>query len=85
MNLYALHDYDKGLKDKGAFPVTKEQAQVLNKQGYAIHFTPNEINGKRVAENVTAIKYWFAEFDTLTKQEQMRKINKILLPPTAII
>ena len=85
MNLYALHDYDKDLKAQGAFPVTKERAQALNKQGYAIHFTPNEINGKRVAANVTAIKYWFAEFDTLTKQEQMRKINKILLRPTAII
>jgi len=85
LKLYALHDYDNDLKAQGAFPIDKEQAKILNSKGYGIHFTPNIINGARKAENVTEIKYWFAEFDESEKAEQMRKINQTLLRPTAII
>lgn len=86
MILYALHDWDTSLKQKfGAFPIAKDKAESLNLEGYGIHFTPNDFNGSRKKENITKINWWFADLDAGTKEEQMTKIDKLLMKPSMIV
>lgn len=83
--MYALHDSDPVLKKKGAFETTKEDAPKLNQQGYGIFWTPNDFNGARKAENCIKIKYWIADIDEGSKEEQMDRIESLPILPTVII
>ena len=83
--MYAIHDYNKELKLKGAFEITKDQAKELNKQGYGIFHTPNKFNGARKADNLVKINYWLADIDDGTKQEQLERIVNLPIKPTIII
>lgn len=83
--LYCLHDYDLELKKKGAFVVTPDQAERLNKKGYGVFFEPNTFKGARRKENLVKIKYWLADMDDGTKEEQMNRIDKIRYKPSIIV
>jgi hypothetical protein len=82
IQLYAMRD---NKKEDCMTPVTPERAAALNRVGYGIFFTPNAITGRRIEENVTEIKYWFADMDDKTKPEQMQKIDKLLYKPSRIV
>ena len=81
--LYAIHDFDK--KIGGAKEVTYNQAKELNKQGYGIFFTPNTFNGQRKAENLKEVKFFIADIDDGTKEEQMDRIKSLVLKPSIIV
>jgi hypothetical protein len=86
MTIYALHDWDIALKTKfGSFAIDENKAVDLNKQGYGIHFTPNDFSGDRKKDNITKINYWFADIDEGLKTEQMDKIDKLLLKPSIVV
>ena len=73
--IYALHDYDENLKRKGAFEINETQIEEFNKLGYGIYWTLNEYKGRRLAQNITKIKYWIADIDEGTKEEQLKRIQ----------
>jgi hypothetical protein len=75
-----------GLSDrKPSAPVeiTSEDAAFYNtaEQGYGVFHTVNEFEGeRRVVENLRALRYWYADLDTGTKEEQLERIAKHLKP-----
>ena len=83
--LYAIHDNNSVLKKKGAFPVTMEQAKKLNQEGYGIFWTPNKFYGARKAENLAEIRFWLADIDAGTKEEQWARIESLPLRPSFIV
>jgi len=83
--LYALHDSDTGLKKYGAFPIWSWQAKEYNEKGYGIFHTPNLFYGRRIKSDLQKIRYWIADLDDGSKEEQMRLIKKCLLKPSLII
>lgn len=85
MRLFALHDSDLELKKKGSFEVTLNKARELNKQGYGIHYLPNEFKGNRKACNLSKIRYFFADIDDNSKSEQMALIISLPIKPTIIV
>jgi hypothetical protein len=85
MPLFALHDSDVRLREQGSFPVSRPRAEELNAQGYGIFWVPNLYRGRRLIKNVEQIRYWFAELDTGTKQEQAEKLRRAPLLPTAVV
>lgn len=85
MMLYAIHDYDPALKKKGAFVVNLDQAKRLNNEGYGIFWTPNVFMGARKAENCTKIRFWLADIDEGSKEEQWARIEALPLRPSSIV
>lgn len=83
--LYALHDSDPILKRKGAFPILKEEAPKYNQLNYGIFWTPNVFKGQRKASNLEKIRYWIADIDTGSKEEQLDRINKLPILPNNIV
>lgn len=81
--LYAIHDSDKSIV--GAREVTKEQARELNKQGFGIFWTPNTFNGARKVENLKEVRFFIADIDDGTKEEQMDRIKSLVLKPSFIV
>lgn len=81
IQLYAMSDSGDG----AMIPVTPQRAAVMNRAGYGIFFTPNTIQGRRIADNVIKINYWFADMDDKTKPEQMQKIDKLLYKPSRVV
>lgn len=83
--LYALHDNDPELKRKGAFPILSSEARRYNDLGYGIFWTPNVFNGARKAENLLKIRYWIADIDEGSKEEQMARIKNLPILPNNIV
>lgn len=83
--IYALHDSNPELKRKGAFLISKQDIEKYNSEGYGIFWTPNKFNGARKAENVTEIRFWVADIDEGTKEEQMSRIDTLPLKPSFIV
>lgn len=81
--LYAIHDSDKTVG--GARLVNKEQAKELNKQGFGIFWTPNTFNGQRKVENLKEVRFFIADIDDGTKEEQMERIKSLVLKPSVIV
>ncbi|NCD17779.1 MAG: hypothetical protein EOL91_10825 [Actinobacteria bacterium] len=82
VQLYRMKDSEKS---DGMIPITYNQAFHFNRIGYGIFFTPNKIEGRRIADNVKRINYWFADMDEKTKPEQMNIIDKLLYKPSRIV
>lgn len=85
MQIYALHDYDKGLKKRGCFPITQKEAVELNEQGYGIFFTPNTFDGPRVEKNLARLNMWFVDIDKGDKYSMENKIVNFELEPSLLI
>jgi len=83
--IYALHDYDLTLKQRGAFAISIKEAVGLNEKGYGIYHTVNLFSGARKKENLARIRYWIADIDVGDKKEQMENINKLTFYPSMII
>lgn len=83
--LYAIHDSDKELKRRGAFPVTVEEALRLNSDGYGIFSTPNQFKGARKKENLVEIRAWYSDLDDGTKEEQYGRIKSFKYYPSLLV
>jgi len=82
---YAIHDFDPFFKKRGAFPIREEALDNFNNLGYGIFWTPNFFEGARKKENLKYLNYWLADIDCGTKEEQMKRINSLKIPPTVIV
>lgn len=83
---YVIHDFDPALKAKyGSKNVPESELKDWNRKGFGIHYTPNDFNGPRRAENLARINFWIADIDEGTKEEQMAKIRKLPIYPSKII
>ena len=94
MAVFALHDYDDKLKAKGAIDITKyihdlkrmdDVAEIGNKKGYGIFWVVNDFEGARKKENLKKINFWYCDIDGGDKVAQMKKINKLRIPPSFVI
>lgn len=85
MALWALHDSNTELRARGAFPVSRSEAEKLNAQGYGIFWCPNVVRGRRLVTNLERIRFYYAELDTGTKKEQAEKLRRAPLLPTAVV
>lgn len=85
MVFYALHDSDLELKKKGSFPVTKQKAKELNKQGFGIHWSVNKFKGRRKTDNLLSIRFWLCDIDEGSKSEQMALILALPIRPSVIV
>lgn len=83
--LYALHDSNPELKKKGAFPIMMSEAKKYNEEGWGIFWTPNVFNGARKANNLLKIRFWIADIDEGTKEEQLERIKKLPILPNNIV
>lgn len=83
--LYALHDSDPELKRKGAFPILKAEAPKYNQAGYGIFWTPNVFKGQRKADNLLKIRFWIADIDEGSKEEQLERIKALPIIPNYIV
>lgn len=79
--LYAGKDQNPS----GYKPVTQEEAQNLNQQGYGIFWTVNEFDGPRKKIHLKRLKSWYVEMDKEEKPMQMSRIEIAPIPPTMII
>ena len=83
---YALHDYDEKLKEKGCFPISDDQANKLNKQGYGIFWTFNTFkDGIRRISELIKINAWAIDMDDISIEKQLELINKAPLQPSMAI
>lgn len=80
--MYRIHDQDR---EQGCHFVEREEAAYWNSKGWGIFDCPNPVEGKRCSANVTAIKFWFVDIDTGTKEEQMLRIRRSPLFPTWVV
>lgn len=90
MNIFILHDSDPEFKKRGAIDIKDKNIKVedlknINADGWGIFHSPNDFNGRRKADNLKKINYWIADIDDGTKEEQMNRINKLVLKPTCIV
>lgn len=94
MALFALHDYDPKLKERGAIDITKKYldikqiediAQRGNRKGYGIFWVVNDFKGARKKENLTKINYWFCDIDEGSKEEQLKRIEALSIPPSFVV
>jgi len=85
--LYALHDSDKTLKAKGCYPVLSIcVARKHNSKGYGIFIPVNDFKSeKRVKENIESLNAVYIDLDDGNKVEQMFKLEKSPLVPSAIV
>lgn len=83
--LWALHDSDEALKDRGAFPVQKDEAERLNREGYGIFWNPNRVRGRRLIKNLQEIRFYYCELDLGSKKEQAERLRRSPLLPTAVV
>lgn len=82
--VYALHDQPE-FRRLGAQPVTPDQQWVMQDEGYGLFWTPNLCDGRRLADNLSEIRYWYCEVDTGTKEEQLERIRNAPLLPSLVI
>lgn len=85
MKLYALHDSDPELLRRGSFPVTQDEARALNQEGYGIYWVPNPFEGRRLVANLRGIRWWFCEIDDGERNEQIARIKRAPLLPSAVV
>lgn len=94
MAIFALHDYDDKLKAKGAIDLTKfvldasrtrDDCTIGNRKGYGIFWVVNDFEGARKKENLKKINYWFCDIDSGSKEEQKKRIDDLLIPPSFVI
>lgn len=83
--IFAIHDSCAIKKRYGAFQIEYADIEKYNKAGYGIFHVVNSFEGARKKENCTKINYWIADIDDGTKEEQMERINKLILKPSAIV
>lgn len=82
---YALHDSDINEKKKGAIEIDFKIAEDLNNDGWGIFWTFNTYENRRRAINIKKINYWACDIDEGSKEEQLERINSLILKPTMII
>lgn len=82
---FVLHDSDPELKKRGAFEVNENELEEYNNLGYGCFWTLNDFEGRRKAQNITKINFWIADIDDGTKEEQMERINSLVLKPSMIV
>ncbi|MBR4973035.1 MAG: hypothetical protein IKY45_01060 [Clostridia bacterium] len=94
MAIFGLHDYDDELKKKGAIDITRFVKDVKrlddvagrgNKKGYGIFWVLNDFEGARKKENLTKINYWFCDIDNGSKEEQIKRIDGLLIQPSFVV
>ncbi len=86
MPLFVLHDSDADLRKRyGSQEVTREWAEKLNARGWGVFWVPNEFTGQRRIANLRRIRFWFAELDEGTKNEQVARLRRSPLLPTAVV
>lgn len=94
MAIFALHDSDDRLKAKGAIDITKyvhdlsrveDDAGRGNKKGYGIFWVINDFKGARKKENLTKINFWYCDIDEGSKEEQIKRINNLLIQPSFLV
>ena len=83
--LWALHDSDAEQRKRGAFAVTRAEAEKLNREGFGIFWCPNVVRGRRLTTNLERIRFYYAELDTGTKKEQAERLRRAPLLPTAVV
>jgi len=83
--IFALHDNDEKKKRLGAFEIDVNSIEDYNNQQFGIFWLLNDFDGDRKAKNCTKICTWFADIDEGTKQEQMKRIEKLTLKPSMIV
>src|SRR5688572_10106295 len=84
--LYALHDSSQELqKKRGSFPVSPEEAERLNGDGYGIFWVVNEFLPPRKTANLERINYWFVECDEGTKEQQLERLRRAPLLPSFVV
>lgn len=76
---------DQPNKFGGAKKTPRKELEKFNKVGYGIFWTPNDFNGDRKVENLTKINFWIADIDDGTKEEQMARIQSLMLKPSTIV
>lgn len=65
---------------------TPAECKKYNQKGYGVFMTFNTFKGtRRLAENVTEICFWACDIDEGTKEEQMKRINALVIKPSIII
>ena len=78
---YTLHDKLESTANK----INIEDAQKFNSYGYGIFWTVQDFGGlPRQKENLKKINSWAIELDSDTKEEQLKKIKKSLVPSLVI-
>ena len=80
---YILNDQPD--KRGGAIKVRRSELEKYNKMGYGCFWTPNDFEGERKVKNLKRINYWLADIDDGSKEEQMARINGLILKPSIIV
>jgi len=86
--IYALHDNKEKRQElkNGAFPISKDKAQELNKQGYGIFYSVNEFHSpERRDSNLKRLKSWFVDMDSGSKDSQSSLILSFPIEPSAVV
>jgi hypothetical protein len=74
----AIHDSDK---DEPTIIFNgKDKAAHLNGMGYGIFGSVNDFNSIRRESDLKKLNFWFCEMDGGTKEEQLERIKRFLLP-----
>ena len=83
---FAFHDNDVKLKNRGAFEIREDEQKFYNEQGYGIFMTFNSFAGeRRKKENVTEICFWACDIDEGSKEEQLQRINALMIKPNIVV
>lgn len=82
--LFAFHD-KPDQRWAGPVEVAEKRAKELNEVGYGIFHVLNEYTGRRLAANVTRIRYWHCEIDQNTKKPLEDWLDAMPLQPSWVI
>ena len=80
---YILNDQPE--KKGGAIKTHRVELEKYNKLGFGCFWTPNDFNGDRKVDNLKKINFWIADIDDGTKEEQMDRIQNLILKPSTIV
>lgn len=82
---YKIHDSNEEIKStEGMQQINFQDANKFNKLGYGIMMENNLFNGARKKENISRVLSWAVDLDEGTKQEQIIKIKKFLIPSVVV-
>lgn len=82
---YKFDNREVKYQNQGVKETDFAHAEILNKKGYGIFFTPNPCIGRLLKENVISVEWWFVDIDEGNKPDILNKIRSSILYPTVII
>lgn len=80
MTWYRMHDAEPN----GMTEVTREDAASWNAKGFGIFWTVQKFNGARRIENLSRIRAWAVDLDEGTKEEQVARLHRSPIIPSAV-